>query len=693
MARLLQILSHRRHERNRIHFWFLLPHIVLAAMASRAGAAVEPAGQIDPEIENLLAVKTVGSPALSPDGSRVAYEVVTMNRDTDSTNHDIWMVEVASGESTRLTYTAESEHTPRWHPDGRSIGFLSDRHDPEGAVAQVWLLPAGAGEARRVTDFEDGVEDFIFSPDGTQLAVILPGPDPFKAPGEEAEIDTAPPIVIDRFAFKADGEGYLTRERHLRLVAIDSGESRLLAAAVANPARPAFSPDGRMLAFVARAAEDPDRSDNFDVFTVAVDERAPPRAVVQTSSALCLDHRPQWSPDSRYIACTTAEADRDGYYAQNDIVLIDTREKTIRNLTATFDRNVYQPRFSADGSSLLVVVEDDMMQRLARITIETGSMENVYSGKYLIAAFEPGAAGQLVALISRVAQPSELYRLAQGTETQLTHHNDELLARQPWQDAETIAFKSPDGTEVHGLLLRPRGATAGRRYPAVLWLHGGPTAQFAYEATIEAQLFAAKGYAVIMVNPRGSTGRGLAYAKAILGAWGSVDVPDVLAAVDHVVAMGVADPERLVVGGWSYGGMLTNYVIASDTRFRAAASGASIGNAWAGFGTDMYIREYLSELGRPWENPEAYNRVSYPFMHADRIVTPTIFLVGQSDYNVPLLASEQMYQALKVLDVPTRLVIYPGQSHHLDPPSYQADCYQRYLDWYHQHLGDRGRRG
>jgi dipeptidyl aminopeptidase/acylaminoacyl peptidase len=476
-------------------------------------------------------------------------------------------------------------------------------------------------------------------------------------------------------------------------VAIDGGDSRRLARTIANPARPSFAPDGRTLAFVARAGEDPDRSDNFDVFTVSVDGKSPARPVVKTSSALCLDHRPRWSPDGRYIACTAAEADRDGYYAQNDLALIDTREGTIRNLTAAFDRNVYQPRFAADGSSLLVTVEDDMMQRLARISIDKGSPENLYSGRFMIAAFESGGADQLVALISRVDRPAELYRLANGKSTQLTHHNEELLARQPWQDAETIAFKSPDGTEVHGLLMRPRGAVAGQRYPTVLWLHGGPTAQFAYEATIEAQLFAASGYAVIMPNPRGSTGRGLAYAKAIMGAWGSVDVPDVLAAVDHAVAMGIADPGRLVVGGWSYGGMLTNYVIASDTRFRAAASGASIGNAWAGFGTDMYIREYLSELGRPWEKPEAYNRVSYPFMHADRIVTPTIFLVGESDYNVPLLASEQMYQALQVLKVPTRLVIYPGQGHQLDPPSYQADCYQRYLDWYRQHLGDRRKTG
>jgi dipeptidyl aminopeptidase/acylaminoacyl peptidase len=191
-----------------------------------------------------------------------------------------------------------------------------------------------------------------------------------------------------------------------------------------------------------------------------------------------------------------------------------------------------------------------------------------------------------------------------------------------------------------------------------------------------------------MVNPRGSSGRGLKFSKGIFAAWGSVDVPDVLAGIDHVVKMGVADPDRLVVAGWSYGGMLTDYVIASDTRFKAAVSGAGIGNAWAGFGTDMYIREYLSELGTPWENPAAYDRVSYPFMRANKIVTPTLFLVGEKDYNVPLLASEQMFQALKVLRVPTRLVIYPGQSHSPSPPSHKIDIWQRHLDWFATYLDD-----
>jgi dipeptidyl aminopeptidase/acylaminoacyl peptidase len=200
------------------------------------------------------------------------------------------------------------------------------------------------------------------------------------------------------------------------------------------------------------------------------------------------------------------------------------------------------------------------------------------------------------------------------------------------------------------------------------------------------QILAAHGYVVLAANPRGSSGRGEAFARAIWGEWGVKDAEDELAVVDDAVNKGIADPERLGIGGWSYGGILTNFVISKDTRFKAATSGASIGNALAGYGTDMYIREYEAELGTPWKNLDAYLRNAYPLLHADRIKTPTLFLCGDRDFNVPLLNSEQMYQALRSLGVDTQLVIYPKQYHGLQKPSYLRDRMQRYLDWYGKYL-------
>ena len=238
--------------------------------------------------------------------------------------------------------------------------------------------------------------------------------------------------------------------------------------------------------------------------------------------------------------------------------------------------------------------------------------------------------------------------------------------------------------------MRPIGYRAGTRVPAVLKIHGGPVYQFSNEFDMEWQLLAAEGFAVVAANPRGSSGRGEKFSTAIWADWGNKDGQDVLAAVDYAVAAGVADPGRLGVGGWSYGGILTNQVIARDRRFKAAISGAGQSNALAGYGTDQYVREYEAELGTPWANPEAYTRVSFPFFHADRIVTPTLFLCGERDFNVPLLNSEQMYQALRSLGRETELVIYPGEYHEIRKPSYRRDRLQRYLDWYGRYLTRQG---
>lgn len=632
--------------------------VLLACFCStvQASADRDTVGQ-DPVIEQLLKVQSVGGAVISPDGSRAAYTVSRNLAAKDKRVTNIWLVDLDTRESRQLTHMEEGEAAVAWHPQEDAITFLSDRHDTDKGESQLWLLPLSGGEARRITDIDSGIEDYVYSGDGKHIAAVVTDPDPFKAPEPDAEISTAPPIVIERFAFKADRAGYLTRSQKIYLLDGETGEGEALALAGQEPGKPSFSPDGKYLAYVAKGAEEPDRTEHYDVYLLPLNSKKKARALAPSPLNDCGDwliERPVWNKASSHIACLSSDSDGDNFYAQPDLTLLEVATGKASNLTADLDLNIAEPHFGENGERLFFTIEDDMTVQLASMPSGGGEIRREFSEPMTVSAFDISADGLTVALIGKIEQPEELYTLAAGKATQLSRHNDALIAQRPWQPAQPINFKSPDGTEIHGLLMRPEGAKKGRRYPTVLWIHGGPTSQFGYEPRLEPQLFAAHGYAVVMVNPRGSTGRGLAFSKEIWGGWGSVDVPDVLAGVDHVVAMGVADPKRLVVGGWSYGGMLTNYVIASDQRFKAAASGASIGNAWAGFGTDQYIRDYLSELGAPWDNPEGYNRVSYPFMHADRITTPTLFMVGEVDYNVPLLATEQMYQALQVLRVPSK---------------------------------------
>jgi dipeptidyl aminopeptidase/acylaminoacyl peptidase len=283
---------------------------------------------------------------------------------------------------------------------------------------------------------------------------------------------------------------------------------------------------------------------------------------------------------------------------------------------------------------------------------------------------------------------TEIYVVDQGQLRQLTHQNDALFSELDLGVTEEVEFKSKDGTDVHGLLTYPVGYVKGTRVPMLLRIHGGPNGQDQHSFSTERQFFAANGYAVLAVNYRGSSGRGRAFSRSIFADWGNYEVQDLLAGVDHVIRMGVADPDRLGVGGWSYGGILTDYLIATDNRFKGATSGAGTAFTVAFYGTDQYIIQYDHEIGPPW-NPkswETYVKLSYPFLHADRIQTPTLFMGGERDFNVPIQGSQQMYQALKTLGIDTQLVIYPNEFHGIQRPSYQRDRLERYLAWYEKYV-------
>ena len=239
-----------------------------------------------------------------------------------------------------------------------------------------------------------------------------------------------------------------------------------------------------------------------------------------------------------------------------------------------------------------------------------------------------------------------------------------------------------DGVEIHALLTLPPGHREGQRHPLIARLHGGPVYQFSHEFMADWQVFAAQGYAVLAINPRGSSGRGAEFAQAQMARWGAVDAADISAGITHVLGMGVADPDRIGVGGWSYGGILANYMIASDPRVKAAVSGAGMANFLGGYGVDQYAREYELELGLPWEQTGRWLSLSYPFLRAGEITAPTLYLCAEEDWNVPCSGSLQMYQALKAEGVPTGLVVYPGETHGLTVPSYLRDRMERSLAWY-----------
>jgi len=639
--------------------------------------------------EDFARIRDVSDPQISPDGAWIAYTVKTVDLAKDKSAVNLWLANWSGSESLPITFGDETQTHPRFSPDSKNLAFLSSRTDSR-ENDQLWVWNRRGGDAEKITDTKGGVDDFAWSPDGKKLVLAVEDPDPYAVePGADKEKDkkTAPPMVIKRFQFKQDKIGYLVdRYTHLYLLDLATKKLEPLTSGSHDDVLPSWSPDGREIAFVTRRADDPDRTDNWDIYVV--EARAGGKERQLTTSPEADDNpdwetAPAWSPDGKWIAYLHGGDPKLIEYVTNTLAVIPAAGGPPRILTADRDRNIYRVRWSPDGDWLDFVLEEDRVQHLARMKPSGGPIEVVVGGRRTVSEFNVGPGGKIAILATDTEHPNEVFAVEKGNALRpLTSQNAPLLAEVRMAKIEETSFKSEDGTEVHGFLARPPEAKPNEKLPALLRLHGGPQSQYTNAFDFSMQLFAANGYAVIAPNPRGSTGRGADYCKGIYADWGHKDVQDDLAAVDDAVARGIADPNRLGVGGWSYGGMSTNYVIATTTRFAAATSGASISNIIAGYGTDQYIRDYENELGTPWKNFDTWTRISFPFLHADKIRTPTLFLCGQKDFNVPLPNSEVMYQALRSLGVPTELVIYPGQYHGLTKPSYLLDRYQRYLAWY-----------
>ena len=658
---------------------------VLALCAAQAMAGDTRA--ITPD--DLAKLQDVSSPALSPDGEWVVYAVSHDNAAHDKSASDLWLARYDGSARVQLTYGDAARNThPLWSPDGRSIAFLSDRDAVDAGGTQVWVFARAGGEPRQLTAMKGDVSDFAWAPDSKHLALIA-GDEPANAvdkAAKDAEKKPPKPIVIDRFQFKEDITGYLTNERH-HLYAFDvaTRQATLLTPGAHDEWLPAWSPDGTRIAYVSKRGADPDRHSEFHIFLVEPKAGAAER---QLTDGPFSDDDPYWEsgisfgPDGSRIAFLRADETNWLGYAPSILCVVDVASGKVTT-PAPIDRNFFKPKWTQDGRSILALVEQSRTINLSRIDPRSGQITALTSGERLDSDFAVGGR-HLVVLSSDDAHPADVYAV-EKTPRALGKHNEWLadVALQPMEDLE---FAGSQGETVHGYLVKPAGYVAGQRYPTILRIHGGPIWQFYHEFQFDWQLYAARGYAVIAANPHGSAGRGFEYARSIYADWGHRDVEDERALVDLVIQRGIADADRLGVGGWSYGGILTNYMIASDPRFKAAISGAGSANALAMYGVDEYVREAERELGKPWEHAEAYLRVSYPFLHADRIKTPTLFECAEKDFNVPCVGAEQMYQALRSLGVDTRLVIYPGQYHELDAPGYLDDRMRRDLDWYDSHL-------
>lgn len=621
---------------------------------------------------------TVSGGQISPDGNWILYSISTIDSTKDSRKSDLWMMSWDGNINLQLSYTPEGEGNPRWSPDGKYISFITARN---GGTSQVYVLNRMGGEAYPLTNVKGELQTYEWSPDGSKLALII------KDAEDTSKQKKQEPWVIDRYHFKQDVAGYLYDKRKSHIYLFDVKEKKLdtLTSGKYNEGSIKWSPDGTQIAFVSNRTEDPDKNSNEDIYIIEARKGA---GIRQLTTWKGTDNNPQWSPDGKSIAyLRSSSEDFFNMYDQDVLCVINAAGGEPKLLGTSLDRPVTSPRFTKDGSSIAAIVLDDASRYVAIINIANGTITSILKQDHSIGSLEMHPNGNWLASISEPQLPAELFAIENGVKRRVTKVQDEFLKPLQLSNVTKIVSTSKDGTKVTNLLFLPPGSE-GKKLPTVFFIHGGPVAQDEFGFDLSRQMLSAKGYAVVAVNYRGSNGRGAAFCKAIYADWGNKEVMDILGAVDHLVKAGIADPDKLGIGGWSYGGILTNYSVATDPRFKAACSGAGSALQLSLYGVDQYILQLDNEIGPPWKNNnyQKYLKLSYPFLNAEKIKTPTLFLTGEKDFNVPAIGSEQMYQALRSNGTSTGLIVYPGQFHGISKPSYIKDRFERYLQWYDQYI-------
>jgi dipeptidyl aminopeptidase/acylaminoacyl peptidase len=644
------------------------------------------------EPQDLYAIKLVDDPQITPDGGRIAYVVIEIDRTTYEYHRSIWVAATQPGQPRRYT-AGDNDTNPRWSPDSRSLAFIRapagevkpknvEERDRGVGKPQLWLLPADGGEARQLTWARWGVSDPVWSPDGTFIVYSAEVGEPDDPEAEDAGLhEKRVPAVrrIDRLWNRLDGEGWIyERRRHLFRIPGEGGHPEQLTDGDWDDGSPAFSPDGRRIAFTSdRTAERWSWPAN-DIWVLDL----PSKALTRLTDETVFAGPPAWSPDGRRVAFVASRRRKeDGY---NDLMVANADAPgVVRKLTEDFlptfsDTAIDDQRvghggphlcWSTDGKEIYSQAAGRGSTLVYAVPAAGGTPRLVIGGQRRIYAVSMDQARRRVALASSdPSTPGDLFlhdTANGGRDARLTELNAPLFGEVELAVPEEFTFKGADGWDIHGWIVRPANGS-DERPPAILEVHGGPMAMYSWSFFFEFQLLASHGYAVVLTNPRGSTGYGRAFSAAVNGDWGGKDFQDVMAGVDAAVANGWVDPDRLGVAGGSYGGYMTNWAIGHTDRFKAAVTMRCVSNLASIFGTgDLdWILTIDTMDAVPWKDLDRLMERS-PISFVERMTTPLLILHGDRDLRCPISEGEQLFTALKLLGREVRMVRFEGQSHDL----------------------------
>jgi len=668
------------------------------------------------EPQDLYAIKLVEDPQITPDGERIAYVVAEIDRDTYEYHRSIWVADVAgTGEPRRYT-AGDNDSSPRWSPDGRSLAFVrgpvgevkpknKEERDRGVGKPQLWVLPADGGEARQLTWLRDGAGDPTWSPESATIIFTAEIGQPDDPEAADAQLDEkrVPAVrTIDRLWHRLDGKGWIYERRsHLFRIPVSGGDPEQLTDGDWDDGSPAYSPDGRRVAFTSDRAEERWTWPGNDVWVL---ELASKRLTRLTDERVFAGP-PAWSPDGRQLAfAASPRREAEGY---TDLLVVDVdRPGSARRLTEdfspTFDDSCIDDQRAGHGGPYLYWTTDGQTiysQASGRGSTlvyatpsEGGTPRVVIDGQRRIYGLTMDRDRRRVAFASSdPATPGDLFvQDIGGRPSQRTQLNADLVREVGLARPEEFSYKGADGWDIQGWIMRPTG-TEGERPPAILEIHGGPAAMYGWSFFFEFQLLAAHGYAVLFVNPRGSTGYGRSFSNAVRNDWGGKDFQDVMAGLDTAVLKGWVDSDRLGVGGGSYGGYMTNWIIGHTDRFKAAVTMRCVSNMATMFGySDLGWFLTVDEMGGavPWKNL-AWLMERSPITYVDQMKTPLLILHSDKDLRCPIEEAEQLFTALKFLGREVKLVRFEGQSHDLSRsghPRSRVIRLRQITGWFLRHI-------